>query len=78
MSQEFSDLASLKFDPTNQVGVKFEEWGRKINRYAEVQNKPLTRDLLEIATLQVPHGKKPEVSCMLPLYISCTVTFQIS
>ena len=63
MSQEFIDLASLKFDPTNQVGIKFEKWGPKIIRYTEIQNKPSTRDLLEIAAQEIPRGKKPELCC---------------
>ena len=57
MSQEFVDIASLTADPTNQVGLMFEEWGPKIIRYAKVQKKASTRDLLLTADQEIPRGK---------------------
>lgn len=61
MSQEFVDIASLTADPTNQVGLKFEEWGPKIMRYAQVQKKASTRELLLTADQEIPCGKMPKM-----------------
>ena len=58
MIQEFTDIVALPYDPVNHISIKFQEWGEKVIRYAQIQNKPLTEYLLPIATQEIPHGKQ--------------------
>ena len=62
---------SLKSDPVNQVGLKFEEWSPKIILYATLQNKPSTVELLKISTLDIPIGRSSHVNS------SCACTYVV-